>query len=376
MAVHLLKKHTKHNCNMKKVTIGTEELRPALKRLSQAVPEKPVIPAHSSFLCKVTEHEVELITSDLELTISIRLKAETVGHPFELLIPFAFFNAVVKLSGSQPLVLEHPSKKTARILADGDVYQLKSLEDPASFPERPELPKKKHLHLDAVVLDKIRDSMLTASKDELRPSMTKTCLNLLDGMLEIASTDAHMLYRYQVPKEVPEKDQLLVSTRMAKAMDGMESADVFWHKSTIVFQSGSITLCTTRHEDKYPDYRVVIPDHPANLAVKRTDLVLAYEKAVLANGKISSLELKRSPSAVYVTSKDIEQERAADILVIGSYEGNAENVGFDPKKMLTMLNQIDYDMIRLHIDTPTRAVLITSEEDENYLGLIMPYSQS
>lgn len=359
---------------MKKVTLSTEALKPALKKLSLAVSSKPVIPALSSLYCKVYEKEVELITSDLELTIFYRVPAEA-QQSFELLIPFDFLSKVVQLSGNQPLIIEHPSARTARIIAGGDIYEIKSLEKPADFPKIPELPKKNSFHLEASVLDRIRDSLSTAGKDELRPAMTRSCLDISEGMLTIVSTDAHMLYRYQVPQVTRAPDQLLISAKMAKALSGLVNADISWHSTNIAFQSENITLIATRHEDKYPDYRVVIPDHQPNLTIYRSDLISALEKVLLASEANCTLLLNKAPGAIHVTAKDEDFGRAVESSVDGRYTGKADLVVLNPEKLLTLLHQVEYEEIRLHIDTARRAVLLSSETDENYLGMIMPLVQ-
>lgn len=350
--------------------ISQEHLKAALKKLSQAVPAKPVIPATSNLLCRVSDNEVELITTDCELTILYKCPCES-AEAFELLLPFDFIKKVVSLTGAMPISIEAPDDSRATIIAGDDVYALKSLEPVAQFPKIPSIPKKNSIKLGQETMNRVISSMEACSKDDTRPSMQYSCLDIEDGKITIVGTDANILYRYIVAcdADIP-KDQILVSQKLATALHGTGDLELYWQKKHAAFKAEGLTVIITRQEHKYPDYRVVIPNHEANLNINRNELITSLEKAVLANGSCCTMGLLEK--SVKVKASDLDYEREVDSVVAAEYTGSTAAVSLSPKKLITLLTQVDYDIVSLHIDDPKRAVLITSEEDTNYLGMIMP----
>lgn len=356
---------------MKKFVISQEHLKAALKKLAQAVPAKSVLPTLSSLLCRVRGNEVELITTDLELTIIYRCLCESQEAPFDLLLPFDFIKKVVALTGNMPIKIEHPSESKATIIAGDDVYALKSLEKVGEYPKLPNIPKKNCVKLSQDTMTKVRSSMESCGKEELRPAMSYSCLDIKDGNITIVGTDAHILYKYKVPcdQNIP-NDQVLISQKLAEALEGTGDTELYWQSKHAAFKAEGITVIITRQEHKYPDYRVVIPDHKANLGINRNELISTLEKAVVANSMSCTMNLK--PETVVVTATDFDFEREVECPVAAEYTGTADSVSLNPKRLITLLTQVGYDKVSLHIDTPNRAVLISSEEDNNYLGMIMP----
>lgn len=358
---------------MKKLIISTDILKPALKKLSQAVNPKAVVPALTNLYCKVAHNKVELITSDLELTIFYVCECETEGAPFEMLIPFDFLQKIVSLTGSAPLTIQHPSSRRAKIIGIGDVYELNSLEKPENFPKPPTVPNQKSISLDENFIEHISKAMLTVAKDDLRPAMSRVCLDIVKDTMNIVSTDAHMLYTYKLQVDGDDNEQLQISPKMAKAMEGFKNIELSWHAKNIAVKSDNVLLVATRHEDKYPAYRTVIPKgNSANLPLERNSLVNALERGCLVNAIQNNLQLKKKTENICIAATDVDFERKSEIEIQGTYTGNTEEVAINPKKMITLMHQVDTDIINLHIHGATTGIVITSDEDPNYLGLIMP----
>ena len=135
---------------MKKFVISSNDLKPAIKKLALAINEKSVLPVTKNILCKVTAGEVHMIATDLEITISYNCPAQMVeGAPFELMLPFDFLSKVLTVVKNEPILIEHPSARKARLVCSEDKYELNSLEKFEDYPAIPAIPKKNKLQLDA-----------------------------------------------------------------------------------------------------------------------------------------------------------------------------------------------------------------------------------
>ena len=83
---------------MKKFIVSSQILKQVLHKLGLAVNTKTVLPVLSNVYIKVTDGQLELITSDLETTIIYRTEAETSGEGFEFLMSYQLLSKITTLS--------------------------------------------------------------------------------------------------------------------------------------------------------------------------------------------------------------------------------------------------------------------------------------
>ncbi|HEY4288226.1 MAG TPA: DNA polymerase III subunit beta [Puia sp.] len=355
---------------MKKLIINSKDLKAALQKLSQVIVKKPVIPALSNIYLRVRGNEVELITSDLELTISYVCKCECVEE-FELLLPFEFVSKLVGLLPQQPITISLLPKNKGEIIGEGDIHKLGTLDKVEDFPKIPNIPSRKAVDLDASFMRWLERAMESVSKDKLRPAMTKALLEISPDDITIVSTDAHSLFRHKFPVQSLMTEQILISPKIALSLQGFETTKLSWNATHLAMKADNVTIIATRHNDKFPDYRVVIPNQPANLDISRAELISGINRVSL----VSSQQIKfqfTGDALDKLTLYAENEERNSAVEVSVSYSGNTPSIAFAPELFKTLLHQIPFSEIRLHIDSAVRGVLITAEEDPDYLGMIMP----
>jgi len=357
---------------MKKLVINTEAMRPVLKKLSQAINPKPVIPSLSNLYLRAREGEVELITSDQELTISYVLPCEC-KQEFEMLIPFGFISDLIGLLGNQPIeIQQHPGNKGV-IIAEGESHQL-GLEKVKDYPAIPDAPVKNKMELDKEFMEWLQMAMATVGKDDLRPAMTQALLELGKEGVTIVSTDSHSLFRRFFKKTFEgNAEDILISPRVAKAVHGFEKATLSWRQNHIALAADKITVIATRLDAKFPHYRSVIPNSNPTLELNREDLMVALSKACLFNKRQVAFQFPAGVTDKFnVAATDADMERFSEVTVQGKYTGKTDNIAFSPLLFKTILTDLPFDVIRLHIDGPKRGVVITAEDQPDYLGMIMP----
>jgi len=361
---------------MKKFIISSDVLKPALKKLGQAINEKSVLPVLKNILCKVSTGEVELIASDLEITISCKCMAvtDTKAEPFDILLPFDFINKIVAVTRSAPIVIEYPSAKKAKMIVDNDVYEINSIDKVTDYIKLPVTGEEKTLVLDGDFAKTLAKVMLTTGKDERRPVMTRACLDIKPTESFLVATDAHFLSRFKIAVETDMEEQILISAKMAKAMEGMDSISLSWSDKIVCVKSDNITIWNNRFEDKYPNYQLIIPAYLANLALDKNDLIAALNKACISSihTKQTTLQLTKETGFICFETDDIDFGRKINVKIPGEFTGNTELIAINAKKLLVMMDQFSSDKVNLHINAATKAMLITADDAPEYLGLLMP----
>lgn len=360
---------------MKKLVLSSDAISKAMRKLSLAVNTKSILPVLRNVYCKVAKNEVQLVTSDNEITIAYTCEADTTDAPFELLIPFDFLNKVSGLLKGQPITIEHPSTRKAKIIGDDDIFELNSLDKLEDFPDVPAVPKKYSLTLDENFVSVLSAAMHTCMKDPTNQNvLIHSCLDIQEAGTNLVSTDTQALYKMKINGTAGQPDQLLFSSRLAKSLEGMGEMDLSWSQKQMAFVTDKVTVWAIRHEGKYPNYNTIIPKFDWNLSLERPVLINALSKACLSSNetKRTVLDFKKAPGKIHFETDDIDLARRIEVNIPGNYTGELDRLALNAGKLLTMMEQIDTKTIRLHINSHDKAVIVTSEENENYLGLIIP----
>lgn len=358
---------------MKKISFKTDLLKPALKKLGQAVSTNVVIPATRNILMRVSSGKAELITTDLELTIQVTMDVEAPDE-FECLIPFDYLQKIVGENPASDINIQLKGKYQASINSGEDVYEMGSLEKVEGFPTVPSVPKKNVLQLDEKFIDCLKMAMLSTSKEEARPAMCRALLDLQEKKSYLASTDAYFLYRHSFDLPVTEPEKIQFSAKMAKAIEGFETMELSWTAKIVAMKSGNIVVWSKRFDDTFPAYGSIIPDYPPNLSVSGSMFTDCLRKACISASAVKStvLDLKSAEGFIVFDVNDPELNRKIHVKMPAAYKGNMDKITINAKKMLTILEQSKGEDIKVHLMSANKAILVSCDEDPDYLGLLMP----
>ena len=334
------------------------------------------MPATKNVLISVESGRAVLVTTDLETTIAATCVAESSGWPFQLVLPYQYLLQIIAHAEAMPVQIQHPSARVARITAGSDVYEQKGLEKPEDFPKVPEMPKAKGVEFGEDFLRSLTHAKASISKDELKPPMTRACLDITSDNIHLAATDALIMYVQEISVEGSQKlkpDQLLLSPKLAEILKGQTKLSISHDKRMIIAQAEGLTVWMKCVEGKYPAYRNVIPEKQPNLFVNRKELISALEKASINANAMLRAKIELSNPDLLIIEMDNEDQACKNrIQVAGKYAGSAPFVVVNAAKLITVLNQVETEAVELHIAAPNLAVLVTAEEEPGFLGLIMP----
>ncbi len=354
---------------MKRLIISTDALKPALAKLNQAVNTKSVLPVLANILFKVSPNKAELIASDTELTIFYTVECES-KESFEFMLPYEFLNKITALNKHCPITIDAGTK--VKVTGPNDVYEVRIADKPEDFPKLPELPKKNSIEIGKEILDCLHTAVTTTSKSEDRKALMHVLLELKPATITIASSDGgYVVFSKEFKTEQQETEELLLSHKVIKALEGYTSAKILYHSKAIAFQCDNILIINSKPVSKFVDFRKVFPaDWPANLKLNKYDLLQALDKCSLANDPIKQTKINlESKEEFELSAKD--EMLNVNVKIPGSYSGEVKGTCVNSEKLLKLLNQIEEDEISFAIHDSQRAIILTTE-DPGYKGLIMP----
>ena len=356
---------------MKNFIIDNDLLKRVLKKTGLAVAKKPTLPVLGNLLCKVRPNEVTFLATDLELTIFYTCECKS-NEEFDVLLPFDFLSRIISLHSGVPMAIEVKGNN-AFVKGPNDIYEINKLAKVKDFPALPDVPSENLIDIDSQAISWLGRAVDTVGDDSVKPALKKVCFDITPSRMTIASTDAQMLFTHKQEIATSFTGKLLISPKIAKAVEGFSSAVLSWNEKNIAFKGGNMVVLATKYDEKYPNYSVIIPDFKVTLSVNRNLFIAALQKSCITSNetKQTTIFLRRSNDKIVLESEDDQAKITSE--VPGEYTGTVEKITLNAKKLLVLLGQVEYENLYLHIESDSKPAVITAEVDKDYLSLIVPY---
>lgn len=382
---HINNKNFQHQLkHMKKITIPASPLLEVLKKVKEVVSQKPTMPILTNMLFKVRRKDIQIIATDLMVTITGTIDVTNDGDfEYEYLLPFDYLYNIGMLINGLDLTIEiiTVQKKVENKKVDvtnailktySDTFKQDGLDNPAEFPVMPEFPQENSVEIGGDFIVWLNKAIDTTSKDNLRPAMQKIFVGIANEGLSVASTNAHVVFEKSFKSESQKTKDLLVNTKIAKALKGFKETSISWSDTHLAFVSNGITMIGTVQDEKFPNYQAIFPiDPPANLRLSLADITSVMKKASLTK-RPATIFLKREIGHIVIESFDEDYNRNITVRIGADYSGDCEQIVVNPENMLLLLQQIDYTTITLSITWSDKPIVITSDSDPSYRSLTMP----
>lgn len=363
---------------MKKVIVNNADLRTAIKLIRNVVDKNALLSVLQNVKCSVgTDGQMTMVSSDMETTIVTKVACQNGEmEPFEFLFPFNIIESASTLNKDMPLEI-CIGEKSSYIKGDNDKYEVGAAEPIDSFPKVPSFEDSEiDITIESQEFNKaLQSALATTSRDTLRPAMTKVLIDVKETTINVVSTNAHCLFKHKFDQVTNSTVELLVGDKMIKGVAGFETINIKYNGNQTCFSNETTSVITKSVDARYPMYESVIPVNEPNIDLGHQEFKNALMKSMVAlDDKTCEavLDLKRKPGSVFVSVNNLNTNLSSEVELPSNYTGDVEKIKFNARLMLTMLGQIPYENIRLSIQSPTRAILLSSEENTDYLGLIMP----
>ncbi len=366
-----------------KFIVNSSVLLRQLSYIDGVVVSKPIIPILNNFLFTINDGMLSIFSTDLETTMSTSIKVDAKEN-VSIAIPSKTTMELLKTLADQPLAFSiNDEKGTVEIKYESGRFKL-TAQRSDEFPKAPQLEDVNSFEIPAKVLQKaVAKSVFATSSDEIRLNLTGVYLQLFKNNITFVATDANRLVRFTRNDVKPgAEDSLILPKKALNLLKASLPSDdtmvkVSFNKQNAQFQFGEQSLTCRLIDEKYPDYRAVIPtENPNRLTVDRGDFLMAVKRvSITSNKSTHQIRLKMTGSELTISAEDIDFENESVEKMTCTYEGEDMEIGFNSKYLLEMLNNMDAATINIELSQPNRAGVILpaeQEADEDILMLIMP----
>jgi DNA polymerase-3 subunit beta len=205
-----------------------------------------------------------------------------------------------------------------------------------------------------------------------------------EDFLRMVATDGHRLSLIdkKIPKlqEIDIKQGVMIPKKGLMELNklALDDGNVLFglKQNNLVGKKEEALLVIRLLDTKFPDYKdVILPkkeDKKNIITVNRNLLLEAMRRMMIIGGdQYQGVKITTETDYLEMVSVNPDLGDVEEKIEI-KYNGEPIEIGFNPKYFIDALQTMDSDLIFLNIKDQTSPCLITGEQDEGFLGLIMP----
>jgi DNA polymerase-3 subunit beta len=336
------------------------------------------MPVLSGLRVSLTPGSLELVGTDLELTIRVRVPADTDGEG-SAVVPARLFSEIVRQLDGDTVAVEL-ADDDARIEAGRFKTTLRTL-SAAEFPRLPEVSEGGVRVEAAAFAEALRQVVPGASRDDARPILTGVLLTASAGGLRLVATDSYRLALrdLQGVSMLEEGQKVLVAAKGLGEVQRLLSSetgeiDVVLGEREVVFRVATTEVTTRLIEGEFPNYQQLIPSgYPNRLTVSRDALQAAVNRVRLVGQSKDTAPIRLGMNAEGLELSAIAQDVGeAHESVEAKYEGTDLTVAFNSQFLLDGIDAAASDEVVIESIDPLKPAVMKATDSGDFLYLLMP----
>jgi DNA polymerase-3 subunit beta len=369
-----------------KFKINRDHFANGLAQVLNVVGSKATMPILSNVLIEAEKDQISLTTTNLDLGIRCKIKAE-VKETGSVTLPVKRLAGIVRELPNIDVTLDASPNHQIKLTSGGSTFRIMGI-GKEEFPPLPEFGEEKAFTLEQGELAGMLKSVSYAqSTDETRYILNGVYFNFKDGKLSLVATDGRRLALMAKEMDVPASSAgaIILPAKtvgeLTRLLDKGDKVKINFNDRRAAFQiatdkdtSGLIDhvyLYSKVVEGNYPNYQQVIPKETHQRIKLERELFLqcVHRAALVCSEKANSVKLKLSSNLLELTAQSPDFGEAHESMAIG-YSGPDLQVAFNPSFVMDPLKALSKDEVFFEVkDEVSPGVFKTLD---NFVCVIMP----
>jgi DNA polymerase-3 subunit beta len=369
-----------------KFKINRDHFANGLAQVLNVVGSKATMPILSNVLIEAEKDQISLTTTNLDLGIRCKIKAE-VKETGAVTLPVKRLAGIVRELPNVDVAFDGSPNHQVKLTSGGSTFRIMGI-GKEEFPPLPEFGDEHVYSLEQAELAAMLRSVAYAqSTDESRYILNGVYFNFREGKLSLVATDGRRLAllakEIEIPAEAGGAIILPAKTvsELTRLLDKGAKVKINFNERRAAFQiatdkdtSGMIDhvyLYSKVVEGNYPNYQQVIPKETHQRIKLERELFLqcVHRAALVCSEKANSVKLKLSSNLLELTAQSPDFGEAHESMAIG-YSGPDLQVAFNPAFLMDPLKALSKDEVFFEVkDEVSPGVFKTLE---NFVCVIMP----
>ena len=369
-----------------KFKINRDHFANGLAQVLNVVGSKATMPILSNVLIEAEKDQISLTTTNLDLGIRCKIKAE-VKEKGSVTLPVKRLATIVRELPNVDVTFDASPNHQVKLTSGGSNFRIMGIAKD-EFPPLPEFGDEKAYTLEQAELTSMLKSVAYAqSSDETRYILNGVYFNFKDGKLSLVATDGRRLALVSKELDVPAASAGAIIlpaktvSELMRLLDKGEKLKINFNERRAAFQiatdkdtSGLIDhvyLYSKVVEGSYPNYNQVIPKETHQRIKLERELFLqcVHRAALVCSEKSNSVKIKLSSNLLEITAQSPDFGEAHESMAIG-YSGPDLQVAFNPVFVMDPLRALTKDEIFFELkDEVSPGVFKTLD---SFICVIMP----
>jgi len=369
-----------------KFKINRDHFTYGLAQVLNVVGSKATMPILSNVLIEAEKDQISLTTTNLDLGIRCKIKAE-VKEAGAVTLPVKRLASIVRELPNVDVAFDASPNHQVKLTSGGSTFRIMGI-GRDEFPPLPEFGDEKAFTIDqAELATMLRSVSYAQSTDETRYILNGVYFNFHEGKLSLVATDGRRLALISKEMEVPaEKAGSIILpaktvAELVHLLDKGEKVKINFNERRCAFQIASnkdtgglvdsVYLYSKVVEGNYPNYQQVIPKETHQRIKLERELFqqCVHRAALVCSEKANSVKLKVATNLLEITAQSPDFGEAHESMAI-NYSGPDLQVAFNPAFMMDPLKALTKDEIFFELkDEVSPGVFKTLE---NFVCVVMP----
>ena len=371
-----------------KFKIRKDQFTNGLQQVLNVVATRSTMPILGNVLIEAGEDFIALTTTNLDLGIRCRIRAE-VAEEGRITLPVRKLATIVRELPQNEVHMETGDNQQAKITSGGSLFKIMGI----AADEFPPLPTFENRHVFELpqgdIGTMLKSVSYAQSTDESRFILNGVYFSFADGKLTMVATDGRRLALTALETEIAEDNQgsLILPAKTVAELERLlgkgDQVKVAFNDRQAAFEiaiadntgeSGlvdHIYLVSKVVEGNYPNYRQVIPKETEHRVKIERELLLecVHRAALVTSEKSSSVKLKISKNLLEISGSSAEYGESHESMAI-AYDGPEVQVAFNPHFLMEPLKALTKDEVYFEFKDELSPGLFKTLE--NFLCVVMP----
>ena len=362
-----------------KFSIAKEEILQELQLLQGIVEKRSTMPILGNILVKVTDNEVELTGTDLEVGLKTHFTADIEESGSLTISGKKIFEIVRSLAGGQKVFFVEKENLMMEITAGASQFKVLCLPN-EDYPQVPVPKFEKNILLPLGKIKDMIDRIYFAITQEQRYYLNGALMILKNKSIELVSTDGHRLAYTSLPLDNLSLDTEIKGIVSKKTLGELrkfedDNLEFDLDENNLFFKVGDRTLISRIIEGKFPNYEAVIPkDNPNHVVLNREEISDAIRRvSLLSTERSRGIKFNIQKNQISLFSSNPEIGEARDKVDV-EYGGDEFEIGFNSQYILEFLSSVKDEKICFEMKDENSAVLMKphGEEEMKDVYVLMP----
>jgi DNA polymerase-3 subunit beta len=370
-----------------KFQISKDHFSNGLQQVLNVVATRSTMPILSNVLIDAADGHVSLTTTNLDIGIRCRIKAE-VSEPGTTTLPVRKLATIVRELPQADVFVESGENNQAKITSGGSLFKIMGI-SPEEFPPLPNFENRKIFELEQNELVSMLKSVSYAqSTDENRYILNGVYFNFADEKVTLVATDGRRLGLTALEMEISEENagSLILPAKTVAELERLmgkgDKVKIAFNDRQAAFEiaideggdsglTDHLYLVSKVVEGNYPNYRQVIPKETEHRVKIERELMLdcVHRAALVTSDKSNSVKLKMSKNLLEISGSSSEYGESHESMAI-AYDGPEVQVAFNPQFLMEPLKALTKDEVFFEFKDELSPGLFKTLD--NFICVIMP----